>query len=121
MDNTEELLKTIIEGIQDKKGSAIVVADMSDIETRVCRYFVICQGNSPNHTTAIAKSVGDKVREKCDNTKPFAASGIEGGVWIALDYGDIFVHIFMPRERAFYDLEHLWADAKLTSIPDVEQ
>jgi ribosome-associated protein len=37
-----------------------------------------------------------------------------------MDYGDIFVHIFQPEERAFYDLEHLWADATLTSIPNID-
>ena len=71
MDNTKELLKNIIEGIQDKKGSNLVVVDLTGIETSICQYFVICQGNSANQTTAIAKSVGDKLRENCA-TKPFA-------------------------------------------------
>ena len=31
--------------------------------------------------------------------------------WITLDYGDLLVHIFRREIRAFYDLEHLWADA----------
>lgn len=119
MDNTKELLKNIIEGIQDKKGSKITVVDLTDIETSICQYFVICQGNSANQTTAITKSVGDRLRENCA-TKPFAVSGVENGVWIVMDYNDIFVHIFQPEERDFYDLEHLWADAKLTNIPDIE-
>lgn len=117
-DNTQVILKNIISGIQEKKGSNIVIADMGKIDTGVCRYFVICQAATAVQTTAIARSVGDKVREEC-SVKPYATSGIENGVWIALDYGDIFVHIFQPREREFYDLEHLWADASLTSIPDI--
>ena len=119
MDNTKELLKNIIEGIQDKKGSNLVVVDLTGIETSICQYFVICQGNSANQTTAIAKSVGVKLRQNCA-TKPFAVSGVENGQWIAMDYNDIFVHIFQPEEREFYDLEHLWADASLTQIPDIE-
>ena len=119
MDNTSIILKNIIEGIQDKKGSKIVIADLAKIETSVCRCFVICQANSANQTTAIAKSIGDKLRENC-NTKPFSVSGLDNGVWIVMDYGDIFIHIFQPAEREFYDLEHLWADAELTSIPDIE-
>lgn len=119
MDNTKVILKNIIEGIQDKKGSGIVVADLSEIESSPCNYFVICQANSSNQTTAIAKSIGDKLRENC-NTKPFSVSGLENGVWIVMDYGDIFVHIFQPIEREFYDLEHLWADAELSSVPDLE-
>jgi ribosome-associated protein len=119
MDNNKALLDNIIEGIQDKKGSNIVVADLNKIETRICNYFVICQGNTPNQTTAIAKSIGDKLRET-SATKPYAVSGIDNGQWIAMDYGDVFVHIFLPDEREFYDLEHLWADATLTNIPDID-
>jgi ribosome-associated protein len=26
----------------------------------------------------------------------------------------------LPEERAFYDIEHLWADARLTQVPDLE-
>lgn len=119
MDNTKEILKNIIDGIQDKKGSGIVVVDMEKIESSICNYFVICQGSSPNQTSAIARAVGDKVRENCSE-KPFVVSGLENATWIAMDYGDIFVHIFLPEEREFYDLEHLWADAKLTAIPDLD-
>jgi ribosome-associated protein len=35
-----------------------------------------------------------------------------------MDYADVMVHIFLPEERAFYDLEHLWADAELTEVED---
>jgi ribosome-associated protein len=36
-----------------------------------------------------------------------------------MDYGDVMVHIFIPELRKFYDLEHLWADAVLEEIPDL--
>lgn len=47
MNETEKLVKNVIKGIQDKKGSGIVVADLSHIDGTVCKYFIICQGNSP--------------------------------------------------------------------------
>jgi ribosome-associated protein len=41
-------------------------------------------------------------------------------VWVAMDYTDVLVHIFVPETREFYNLENLWEDAKLTNIPDAE-
>lgn len=119
MDETKKLLNNIIEGIQDKKGSNIVVVDMDKIESHVCRYFVICEGNSPNQVSAIAQSVGEKALKDL-HIKPFTVAGLQSSLWVAMDYGEIFVHIFRPEEREFYDLEHLWADAELTRIPDTE-
>lgn len=64
MDTTKGLVETITKGIQEKKGERIVIADLSEIEGSIARYFVICQGNSPNHVEAIAESVGDFCRRR---------------------------------------------------------
>ena len=37
-----------------------------------------------------------------------------------MDYGNVMVHVFVPQSREFYDLEHLWEDAKLNNIPDLD-
>ena len=66
----DELVEAIVEGLQEKKGRDIVVADLSGIP--------------------------------------------------AMDYADAIVHIFLPELRAFYDIEHLWADADLRSIPNLD-
>ncbi|MCI5916235.1 MAG: RsfS/YbeB/iojap family protein, partial [Bacteroidales bacterium] len=47
MEQVENLVETITKGIQEKKGSNITIADLSEIEGAICRYFIICQGNSP--------------------------------------------------------------------------
>ena len=48
----EELVKTITEGIQEKKGRNIVIADLTNIEGTICKFFIICQGNSPSQVEA---------------------------------------------------------------------
>ena len=108
MDETKDLVKKITEGIQEKKGRNIVIADLTNIEDTICKYFVICQGNSPSQVLAIVDSVKEYVRKTT------------GHKVYAMDYGDVLVHVFLPEMRDFYNLEHLWADAKLTSLPDID-
>ena len=119
MDNTKTLIKEIIKGIQDKKGSKIVVANLTKITDTICNYFIICQGNSPTQIMAITESIKDTAREGA-GTKPIAVIGQQNAQWVAMDYADVLVHIFLPEQRVFYDLEHLWADATLQEIPELD-
>ena len=119
MNETERLIQQITEGIQDKKGKKIVIADLTKIDDTICNYFVICQGNSPSQVTAIVESVKDFAR-KGAHVKPYSIDGLRNAEWVAMDYADILVHVFLPEARDFYNLETLWADAKLTSIPDLD-
>ncbi len=119
MEHTSQLVNTITKGIQDKKGADIVVADLQGIDGSICNYFVICQGSSPAQVEAITESVGDFARKELGE-KPTRVAGLENAQWVAMDYGDVLVHIFLPDVRSYYDLEHLWDDAALTHIPNLD-
>ena len=115
----KDLIEQIVEAIQEKKGKGITVVDMNGLGNSICDYFVICQGNSPNQVSAITDSIADTLLEK-GRRKPYAIDGLRNSQWVAMDYGDVLVHIFLPDVRAFYDIEHLWADAKITEVPDLD-
>ena len=119
MKEINKLVETIVKGIQEKKGSKIVVADLKGIEGAITNYFVICQGNSPTQVEAIAESIGDTLRKELKD-KPTSAVGLGLNQWVAIDFVDVIVHVFLPETRAFYDIEHLWADAKLTHLTDID-
>lgn len=119
MNNTKTLIQTITEGIQEKKGKNIVIADLTNICDTICDYFVICQGDSTLQVNAIVDSIKDYTIKKVD-TKPIVIDGEKNAEWVAMDYVDILVHVFLPEKRDFYNLEHLWGDAKLTTIPDID-
>ncbi len=119
MNETERLIQKITAGIQDKKGENIVIADLTKIDDTICNYFIICQGNSPIQVEAIVDSIQEFTRKEL-GVKPFAIDGLKNAEWVAMDYSDVWVHIFQPESRLFYDLEHLWADALLTTIPDLD-
>ena len=117
--DNETIVEKIVEGIQEKKGKRIVVVDLNKLHDAPCSYFVICQGDSNTQVNAIATSVKDWVTEKI-KVKPYATDGFENCQWIAMDYGQIIVHVFQRPFREFYDLEHLWEDADLRLIPDLD-
>lgn len=58
------------------------------------------------------------MRENCGE-KPFGIIGENTGEWVVMDYGDVWVHIFLPPIRERYRLEELWSDAKIIEIAEL--
>ena len=112
---TEILVSKIVEALQDKKGRNIVIMNLTEIQGAICRYFVICEGGSPTQVSALSDSVWDKVSDDLKE-KPLGAVGMKEAQWIAMDYGTVIVHIFLPELRSYYNLENLWADAEIKKI-----
>ena len=119
MDQTKELVNTIVEGLQEKKGKNIVTVDLTQLSGAVCQYMVICEGNTPTQVSALSDSVWDFARKKAGE-KPLSIDGKQSAQWIGMDYGTVLVHIFLPEQREFYNLETLWSDSKVTQIPNLD-
>jgi ribosome-associated protein len=94
MNTTKQLVETIKEGIQEKKGSKIVIADLTHIDGTIAKYFVICQGNSPSQVEAIAESVGDFCRKNLGE-KPANVAGLGNDQWVAIDFVDVFIDDYL--------------------------
>lgn len=118
-ENVKQLVDAIVKGIQEKKGHAIRIADLTDIDDTICQYLVICEGNSPSQVAAIVDSVEDFAREEVGE-KPVHVHGLNNALWAAMDYMDVMVHVFVPEAREFYDIDHLWEDADVVDIPDMD-
>ena len=71
MIENEQIVSKIVEGIQERKGKEIVVVNLTKLKEAPCSYFVICEGDSNTHVTAVANSVVEWVRDKI-NVKPIA-------------------------------------------------
>lgn len=119
MEGHQPLLNTIIESIQEKKGKKIVTADLTEIESASTQFFIICEGSSTTQVDTIANSVRDLVQKEL-GIKPYGYDGYQNSQWIVIDYGNLFVHVFLPEQRDFYKLERLWSDATLKQIPDLD-
>ena len=119
MEATSKLVETITKGIQEKKCEYITIVNLANIDGAIAKYFVVCQGNSPTQVEAIAGSVSDTVRTEVKE-KPINVVGLGNNEWVAIDYADVLVHIFMPEAREYYNLETLWEDADITKIPNLD-
>lgn len=119
MNSTELLIEKIVKGMQEKKAHDITVVDLNPIEDTICKAFVICTGNSPSHLQALVDSVAETARKEAQS-KPTAVDGLRQSMWVAMDYGDVIVHLFLAETREFYDIEHLWADAVITEFEDLD-
>ena len=117
--DNETLIQAIVEGAQEKKARSIVTVDLSHIEYAPTQAFVIVNGNTPIQVDAIADSIREYVENKLGG-RPYNYDGYQNSQWIVLDYGTIYAHIFLPEFRQRYNLEQLWNDATINTIPDLD-
>ena len=113
--STDDLLTSIIKGIEDVKGLDIDILDLRGIDNSVCDYFVICNGNSNTQVNAIVGSIQKGVSKELKD-KPKKKKKKKVGEWVLMDYVSIVVHVFQKHIREYYNIESLWGDAKITSI-----
>ena len=112
-ENTQKLIETIVLAMQDKKAAHIVSLNLGALDGTICDAFVICQADSTTQVAAIAAGVEEQTLQKIGE-KPWRVQGLDNALWVAMDYGDVMVHIFQTEMRDFYRLEELWADAPKT-------
>jgi ribosome-associated protein len=115
--STDELLSVIFEGVHARKGHELVHIDLRSVGSGTFDNFVICHGDSNIHADAIAESVEQTVQETL-GIKPWHREGHQNAQWIILAFDEVIVHVFQKEFRTFYNLEDLWADAKIHEIAD---
>ena len=108
--SVKELALTIAEAGLDRKAGDMLVLRVRDV-SYLADYFVMMSGYSNVQVRAIANTIEIEVEEKCDR-KPLRTEGKAEASWVLLDYGEVIVHVMMPSEREFYDLEAFWGHAE---------
>ncbi|WJX68214.1 hypothetical protein P8452_52604 [Trifolium repens] len=78
------------------------------------RFFIIATAFSRPQIDAIGSRIRDRAEKKygkipSGDTKPNS--------WTLLDFGDVVVHLFLPPQRAFYNLEEFYGNATLVDLP----
>lgn len=114
----EKLVETIVESMQEKKANNIVSLDLTDLPNTICNYFVICHADSSVQVNTIADFVEENTKHKLKE-RVWKKEGHNNSEWILLDYGNVVVHIFQREHREHYNIEGLWADAKMITYDEV--
>ncbi|PSN19739.1 ribosome silencing factor [filamentous cyanobacterium CCP5] len=109
-DTSLQLALAIAQSADDRKGSNIQILPVGDV-SYLADYFVLVTGFSAVQVRAIARNIQEDVETKL-HRKPLRTEGQLESSWILQDYGEVIVHIFMPEERDFYDLEAFWGHAE---------
>ena len=100
-----QLSRLIEHAAADKKAREVVRIDIRQ-KSSIADYFVICEGDTDRQVRAIVDSIVETL--KASGVRPLRISGYQDGSWVVLDYASVIVHVFLPGERSYYDLESLW-------------
>ena len=97
-----ELARRLVDELSEKQAEGIVLLDIAKVSS-IADYFVIGSTMSKRQFEAVEDAL-----RKVNVIRPRIEGTAESG-WQLFDFGDVIVHLFGRDERAFYDLESLWA------------
>ncbi|MEH2193967.1 MAG: ribosome silencing factor [Nostoc sp.] len=118
-DESGKLAATIAAAASDRKAGEILLLKVAEV-SYLADYFVMMTGYSKAQVRAIAQAIEGKVETDLQR-RPIRTEGKVEGSWVLQDYGDVIVHIMMPKEREFYNLEAFWIHAERISLPESDE
>ena len=95
--------------MEEKKAEDITLIDIREVAI-FTDFFVICSATSDRMIRALVKTAEDtmitryKVKSK--------VMGTPSNGWVVVDFTDIVLHVFSPKQREYYQLEGLWSNGK---------
>jgi ribosome-associated protein len=104
-----ELAHAMVELLQDRQASNIVLLDLREL-TPLADYFIICTVDSDRQAKAVQEYMAEELRTR-RALRPLSTEGEPSSGWVLLDYNWVVVHIFSPSARARFRLEEVWKNA----------
>ncbi|WP_242508848.1 ribosome silencing factor [Candidatus Finniella inopinata] len=106
-----ELIELITEILDDRKALDIVILDLKD-RGAIVDYMIIASATSGRQVGALADTLSQSLKQR--GILP-VVEGMAQADWVLVDAGDVWVHIFKPDIRLFYNLEKMWSGAQVPS------
>jgi ribosome-associated protein len=77
-----------------------------DDQTGLADYMVVASGTSSRHVSALTDKLVQRLN--LNGIKSINVEGKQRADWVAIDAGDVIIHLFRPEVRAFYNIEKMW-------------
>jgi len=112
---TKKIIAIITNCMLEKKAREIKIINVEKL-TALTDAFIVCTSDSDPQTRAISNNIKNTLAEH--GIKAWHTEGYQHLKWVLIDYVDIVINIFNGESRKYYDIERLWADAKIESIKE---
>ncbi len=104
-DLVDHLHKQVLNALAELKANNVREIDVRG-KTSITDLLIVASGTSTRHVKSIADEVVSFAKKS--GIPPIGMEGEREAEWVLVDFGDIVVHIMLPRIREFYGLERLW-------------
>lgn len=103
--NSENLFKEVYSILEENKAINLFTVDLTD-KSSIADYVIVATGTSNKHNSTLADKIVTQLK-KLEN-KDIKVDGMEFSNWIAIDSGNIVIHIFLEEVRDYYNIEKIW-------------
>jgi ribosome-associated protein len=95
--------------LEEKKAEDIILLDIREVVI-FTDFFIICSATSDRMIRSLVKAAEEAMISKFKVKSKVMGSPSNG--WVLVDFTDIVLHIFSPKQREYYQLEELWSNGK---------
>lgn len=109
----EEIIKTGVKALEDKKAEDIKIIDISEISI-IADALVIASGSNKKQIQAMSDETDEKLSKA--GYDHYCIEGYDNANWVLIGYDDVIFHMFDRENREFYDLERLYRDGRIVEL-----
>ena len=102
------LIRVAVGALDDKKAEDLKVLYLGQ-KSSITDFFILATGNSDPHLKALSNALSHELKDL--QVKLVGTDSEQGSGWAVVDAFDVMIHLFLPEQREFYQLDELWKDA----------